>query len=89
MDHRVIIMHNLTLPEIDLVMRAVRRELDTSKDTVFAKTTENSLKMNLNELIDDMCEDHEYLKKNPPQGVTASKSTVPAQEHDREDPSDA
>lgn len=79
MDHRVIIMHNLTLAEIDLVMRAVRSQLDRSKDIVFAKSTENSLQMKLGELIDDMCEDHEYLKQNPPQAIQARSAAAPPQ----------
>ncbi len=36
-------------------------------DLIFAKTTENSLHMKLADLIEDMSEDHEYLKNNPPQ----------------------
>jgi hypothetical protein len=35
-------------------------------DLIFAKTTENSLQVRLADLIEDMSEDHEYLKKNPP-----------------------
>ncbi|MDA3950331.1 MAG: DUF3783 domain-containing protein [Spirochaeta sp.] len=67
MDHRVIIMHGMDNAEIDLVMRAVKKTLDTSRDTIFAKTTENSLKMKVQALIEDLSEDHQYLKDNPPQ----------------------
>lgn len=35
-------------------------------DLIFAKTTENSLQMKLADLIEDMSEDHEYLKNHPP-----------------------
>lgn len=35
-------------------------------DLIFAKTTENSVQMKLADLIEDMSEDHDYLKKNPP-----------------------
>lgn len=38
----------------------------STKDLIFAKTTENSVKMTLKALIEDMSEDHEYLRKNPP-----------------------
>lgn len=66
MDHRVIIMHNFELADIDRIMRAVRRELDRPTDLIFAKTTENSLQMKVGALIEDLTEDHEYLKNNPP-----------------------
>jgi hypothetical protein len=59
-------MHGLSNAEIDLVMRAARGVLDTSRDTIFAKTTDNSLKMKVGALIEDLTEDHEYLKENPP-----------------------
>ena len=45
-----------------------------SADLIFAKTTSNSLQMKLADLIVDMSEDHEYLRKNPPQ---AAKVTPP------------
>jgi hypothetical protein len=35
-------------------------------DLIFAKTTANSLQTKLADLIEDMSEDHEYLKNNPP-----------------------
>ncbi|MFA7567294.1 MAG: DUF3783 domain-containing protein [Alkalispirochaeta sp.] len=66
MDNRVIIMHGMDNVEIDLVMRAVRKALDKSRDIIFAKTTKNSLKMTVTELINDLTEDHQYLKENPP-----------------------
>jgi hypothetical protein len=35
-------------------------------DLIFAKTTESSVEMKLRDLIEDMSEDHAYLKANPP-----------------------
>jgi hypothetical protein len=37
-------------------------------DLIFAKSTENSLEMKLADLIEDMSEDHAYLRNNPPGG---------------------
>jgi hypothetical protein len=42
-------------------------------DLIFAKTTPNSIQMRLQDLIVDMSQDHEYLKKNPP-GPAAPKA---------------
>mgnify|MGYP006298238975 CR=1 FL=1 len=39
----------------------------STSDLIFAKTTDSSLQMKLADLIEDMSEDHEYLKNNPPQ----------------------
>lgn len=60
-------MHGLSLAEIDLVMRAAKKELENPRDVIFAKTTENSLKMKVKDLIEDLAEDHNYLKENPPE----------------------
>jgi hypothetical protein len=38
-------------------------------DLIFAKTTESSVEMKLVDLIEDMSEDHAYLKNNPPGGA--------------------
>lgn len=67
MNQRVIIMHGLSYAEIDLVMRAAKKELENPRDVIFAKTTDNSLSMKVRDLIEDLSEDHEYLKNNPPE----------------------
>jgi hypothetical protein len=71
-------MHGFDYREIDLIMRAVRKEVDEPRDVIFAKTTENSVKMKLSALIEDLCEDHQYLKENPPPiGQKTSEATQP------------
>lgn len=45
-------------------------------DLIFAKTTENSVQMKLADLIEDMSEDHDYLKKNPP-GASGPNASGP------------
>jgi len=69
MDRKVIIMNGFDYREIDLIMRAVKRELGKETEIIFAKTTENSLKMKVGALIEDLTEDHEYLKANPPEEI--------------------
>ncbi|MFW5717750.1 MAG: hypothetical protein ACOC0E_09925 [Spirochaetota bacterium] len=56
-------------------------------DLIFARTTENSLQMKLADLIEDMSEDHDYLKKNPPEtttppGTGSAGSQAPGPEQD-------
>jgi len=62
-------MNGFDYREIDLIMRAVKRELGKETEIIFAKTTENSLKMKVGALIEDLTEDHEYLKANPPEAI--------------------
>lgn len=66
LDNKVIIMNGFTFEEIDKIMRAVKPLFDKPRDLIFAKTTAQSVEMKLKDLIVDMSEDHEYLKKNPP-----------------------
>ncbi|MFP4484955.1 MAG: DUF3783 domain-containing protein [Spirochaetaceae bacterium] len=74
LDNKVIIMNGFTFEEIDKIMRAVKPLFGNPRDLIFAKTTAQSVEMKLKDLIVDMSEDHEYLKKNPPkikkEGVT-------------------
>ena len=67
-------MNGFSYEEIDLVMRAVRKQFDPPQEIIFAKTTENSVKVRVGDLIDDLTEDHEYLKKNPPFKKAKSES---------------
>jgi len=66
LENKVIIMNGFSYEEITKIMRAVKALFDNPRDLIFAKTTESSLEMKLSDLIIDMSEDHEYLKKNPP-----------------------
>ncbi|AFG37063.1 DUF3783 domain-containing protein [Spirochaeta africana] len=66
LENKVVIMNGFTHEEIHRVMRAVKQEFEAPRDLIFAMTTEQSLEMKLKDLIVDMSEDHEYLRKNPP-----------------------
>ena len=69
LDNKVVILNGFTNEEIGKIIKAVRGVFDKSADLIFAKTTPNSVEMVLKDLIVDMSEDHEYLKKNPPEEV--------------------
>lgn len=66
LDNKVIILNGFSYEEIDKIMRSVKPHFDNPRDLIFAKTTPTSLKMTVEDLIEDISEDHEYLKKNPP-----------------------
>ncbi|TVR34466.1 MAG: DUF3783 domain-containing protein [Spirochaetaceae bacterium] len=67
LDNKVIIMNGFSYEEINKIMRAVKAQFESPRDLIFAKTTETSVTMTLQDLIVDMSQDHEYLKNNPPQ----------------------
>ncbi len=67
LDNKVIIMNGFSYEEINSIMRAVKAQFESPRDLIFAKTTETSVTMTLQDLIVDMSQDHEYLKNNPPQ----------------------
>jgi len=66
LDNRVIIMNGFSYDEISRIMKAVKPLFDKPGDLIFAMTTERSLETRVKDLIVDMSQDHEYLKKNPP-----------------------
>ena len=74
LNNRVVIMNGFTHDEIHRIMRAVKGEFEPPRDLIFAMTTEQSLEMKLKDLIVDMSEDHEYLKKNPPKTRTEAET---------------
>ncbi|HUX14353.1 MAG TPA: DUF3783 domain-containing protein [Spirochaetia bacterium] len=71
LDNRVIIMNGFTHEEISRIMKAVKALFDKPSDLIFAMTTERSLQTPVKDLIIDMSQDHEYLKKNPPHRKTS------------------
>lgn len=65
LSHRVVILHGFENEEIGRIMRGIKGMYE-KPDVIFAKTTNNSLQMKVEEVIMDLAEDHEYFKKNPP-----------------------
>lgn len=61
-----VILHNFSNTEIAKILKAVKAQFDTDRDIIFAKSTPTSLRMQLSKLIEDLTEDHTYLKQNPP-----------------------
>jgi len=74
---KVAILHGFTREEIFTIMRAVKRELGPDKDIAFAMTTKHSLQLKLQDVVDDITQEHAYLKANPP--TRTSTTPVEAQ----------
>ncbi len=64
-----LMLHNFSKEEISQIMTAVKQlfpEKIKNKTLIFSTTTEQSKKMTVQDLIEDMSEDHLYLLQNPP-----------------------
>ncbi len=66
LQNKVIIMNGFSNDEIAGIMAAVKPLFENPRDLIFAKTTKHSVEMKLKDLIVDISQDHEYLRKNPP-----------------------
>lgn len=79
-----IFFHNLSNKEISILLKAFNHitPKDERKNYVFARTTETSLKMTVEEWIDDTANDHLYLLENPPSHEQKQEaSQLPATDH--------
>ena len=65
--NKVVILHGFTREQIHTVMKAVRNEIEHGETIAFAKTTEHSLKRTLGDLVGDISQEHDYMRKHPPQ----------------------
>ncbi len=83
LENKVIIMNGFSNAEIARIMKSVKSLFDNPRDLIFAKTTETSLQMKLADLIEDMSEDHEYLKKNPPNTAKRRSEAEPGSSEGR------
>lgn len=63
---RVIFLHSFSQDEIRKILSAVKLAFDTPLDIAFCMSTQNNMSWKVKDLISDVREDHEYLKKNPP-----------------------
>lgn len=68
-EQRVMILHGFSREELYMAIRAVKTVLPEA-DVAFAKSTEHSLKRTLGDLVEEIGEDHAYMKANPPEQTT-------------------
>ena len=64
--HRVVIMGVAAQPRAISIMRAVKSISAEPQDIVFAMVTQTSLKWTLQEYINHVSEEHEYMKTHNP-----------------------
>jgi enoyl-[acyl-carrier-protein] reductase (NADH) len=63
---KLILLHGFSNEEAVAVMRAVKAVVPEPAEIAFAVTTPTNLEWKINDLVDQVRFEHEYLKKNPP-----------------------
>lgn len=62
LDEKIVIFNNCLSKEIDVYIKILKSKL--SKKIIFAMVTDNSLKMKIENLFNDLKMEREYFKKN-------------------------
>lgn len=72
MDNPVILMHGFTHEQMIAIMRSAKaaaKEVGVDPLSIaFTSSTPTNMEWKLKDLINEVREEHEYLKKNPPNG---------------------
>lgn len=68
-DYKVVFLHGFSDDEIRRIMKGVRSVVEDPASVAFCASTDRNLKWKVKDLIKDVSEEHEYLKKNPPRAV--------------------
>ena len=72
MDNPVILMHGFSHEQMIVIMRAAKtaaKELGVDPLSIaFTSSTPTNMEWKLKDLIAEVREEHEYMKKNPPNG---------------------
>lgn len=63
---KVVFLHGFTQEEITRIIRGVRSVVEDSGSVAFCMSTEKNLEWKVKDLMADVTEEHEYMKRNPP-----------------------
>ena len=64
--YRVVFMHGFSHDEVVRIMRGVKSVVGDPETVAFCMSTENNLEWKISDLINDVTEEHDYMRKNPP-----------------------
>ncbi len=73
-DHKVIFMHGFTQEEMGRILRGVKSVVEDPGSVAFCMSTEKNLDWKVRDLIKDVTEEHDYMRKNPPGSSGGGKS---------------
>lgn len=67
MDERMILIHGFSREDTMKILRAVKGSLDDPAGIAFSVTTDTNREWKVGDLIQEVREEHEYMRKNPPE----------------------
>lgn len=65
-DERTILIHGFSNKEAVAIMRAVKNVVEDPAGVAFSVSTPTNLEWSVKELIQEVREEHEYMRENPP-----------------------
>jgi len=65
-DERMVLLHGFNNQEAVAIMRAVKSVIEDPQGVAFSVTTPTNIQWQVGQLIREVREEHEYMKKNPP-----------------------
>jgi hypothetical protein len=77
-EYKVVFMHGFSQEEMARIIRGVKSIVEDPGAVAFCMSTENNLEWKVKDLIADVTEEHDYMKKNPPPGASAGDESPPA-----------
>ena len=63
---KVVLLHGFSDEQALKAMRAVKAAFEGKEDIAFCVSTPTNAQWKVSDLVKDVRQDHEYLKKNPP-----------------------
>ena len=64
--YKVVFMHGFNSDEMGRIVRGVKSIVEDSSSVAFCMSTENNLDWTIRDLLNDVTEEHDYMRKNPP-----------------------
>lgn len=74
-DERVVLIHGFSREETIAIMRAAKSAAEDPQGIAFTTSTPTNLDWKLRDLIAEVREEHEYMRKNPPGGMPPGDMT--------------
>ena len=63
---KVVFMHGFTQDEMGRILKGVKSVVEDPGKVAFCMSTPNNLDWKIRDLINDVTEEHDFMKKNPP-----------------------
>ncbi|MFP4364582.1 MAG: DUF3783 domain-containing protein [Spirochaetia bacterium] len=65
---KMVFLHGFSQREALKIMKLVKTGLDDTGEIAFSMSTEKNMEWKVRDLVQEVLEEHEYMKKNPPGG---------------------